>query len=207
MREVAEAIREGAWAYLMRQFKALLPPGLPADRHPLGSRPRSPAAVASGRAAAFFMGAIFSWLVGFVGMSLAVRGNLRVAAAARTSYGNGPAARLPHRHDHRHAHRRPGPAGRLDHLHDLRRARLRSPAGLRLRRHAAGPVHARRRRHLHQGGRRRRRPGRQGRGRTSPKTIRATPPPSPTTSATTSATAPVWPPTSSRATKSPSSRP
>ena len=40
-----------------------------------------------GRAAAFFMGAIFSWTVGFVGMSLAVRGNLRVAAAARTSYG------------------------------------------------------------------------------------------------------------------------
>ena len=36
---------------------------------------------------AFFMGATFSWLVGFVGMSLAVRGNLRVAAAARTSYG------------------------------------------------------------------------------------------------------------------------
>ena len=33
------------------------------------------------------MGATFSWLVGFVGMSLAVRGNLRVAAAARTSYG------------------------------------------------------------------------------------------------------------------------
>ena len=36
---------------------------------------------------AFFVGATFSWLVGFVGMSLAVRGNLRVAAAARTSYG------------------------------------------------------------------------------------------------------------------------
>ena len=33
------------------------------------------------------MGATFSWLVGFVGMRLAVRGNLRVAAAARTSYG------------------------------------------------------------------------------------------------------------------------
>ena len=33
------------------------------------------------------LGATFSWLVGFVGMSLAVRGNLRVAAAARTSYG------------------------------------------------------------------------------------------------------------------------
>jgi K(+)-stimulated pyrophosphate-energized sodium pump len=44
--------------------------------------------VALGRALAFLMGATFSWLVGYVGMSLAVRGNLRVAAAARTSYGN-----------------------------------------------------------------------------------------------------------------------
>src|SRR5260370_26322305 len=43
--------------------------------------------IALGRAAAFFVGATFSWLVGYVGMSLAVRGNLRVAAAARTSYG------------------------------------------------------------------------------------------------------------------------
>ena len=49
------------------------------------------------------------------------------------------------------------------HLPDLRRAGLRGPAGLRLRRHAAGAVHARRRRHLHEGGRRRRRPGRQDR--------------------------------------------
>ncbi len=40
-----------------------------------------------GRALAFLMGATFSWIVGYVGMSLAVRGNLRVAAAARTSYG------------------------------------------------------------------------------------------------------------------------
>jgi K(+)-stimulated pyrophosphate-energized sodium pump len=30
---------------------------------------------------------VFSWLVGFVGMRLATTGNLRVAAAARTSYG------------------------------------------------------------------------------------------------------------------------
>ena len=41
-----------------------------------------------GRVVAFFFGAAFSWTVGYVGMSLAVRGNLRVAAAARTSYGS-----------------------------------------------------------------------------------------------------------------------
>ncbi len=87
MREVADAVREGAWAYLMRQAKALLPllfliTGI------LYFTAESTGAVQIGRAAAFFLGALFSWLVGFVGMNLAVRGNLRVAAAARTSYGN-----------------------------------------------------------------------------------------------------------------------
>jgi K(+)-stimulated pyrophosphate-energized sodium pump len=38
--------------------------------------------VALGRAGAFLMGAIFSALVGFIGMNMAVQGNVRVAAAA-----------------------------------------------------------------------------------------------------------------------------
>src|SRR5258705_2846757 len=38
--------------------------------------------VAFGRAGAFLMGAIFSAMVGFVGMNMAVQGNVRVAAAA-----------------------------------------------------------------------------------------------------------------------------
>jgi K(+)-stimulated pyrophosphate-energized sodium pump len=38
--------------------------------------------IAIGRAGAFFMGAIFSAMVGFVGMNMAVQGNVRVAAAA-----------------------------------------------------------------------------------------------------------------------------
>lgn len=38
--------------------------------------------VAAGRAGGFLMGAIFSALVGFVGMNMAVQGNVRVAAAA-----------------------------------------------------------------------------------------------------------------------------
>ncbi|MBI1280186.1 MAG: sodium-translocating pyrophosphatase [Anaerolineaceae bacterium] len=38
--------------------------------------------IALGRAGAFLMGAIFSALVGFVGMNMAVQGNVRVAAAA-----------------------------------------------------------------------------------------------------------------------------
>jgi len=86
MREVGAAIRQGANAYLVRQFKAILLLMFVLTVLVYASA-ESAGAVAWGRAAAFFMGATFSWLVGFVGMSLAVRGNLRVAAAARTSYG------------------------------------------------------------------------------------------------------------------------
>ena len=72
------------------------------------------------------------------------------------------ADRLPHRRGGRHVHRRPGPA-RCDH----RGAHLPGPrpagaGGLRFRGRAARDVHASRRRHLHQGGRRRCGPGRQG---------------------------------------------
>jgi len=87
MRDVADAVREGAWAYLMRQAVALLPLVFLVTAI-LYFTAETSGAVQIGRAAAFFLGAVFSWLVGFVGMNLAVRGNLRVAAAARTSYGN-----------------------------------------------------------------------------------------------------------------------
>jgi K(+)-stimulated pyrophosphate-energized sodium pump len=87
MRDVADAVREGAWAYLMRQATALLPLVILITAI-LYFTAEATGAVQVGRAAAFFVGAFFSWLVGFVGMNLAVRGNLRVAAAARTSYGN-----------------------------------------------------------------------------------------------------------------------
>jgi K(+)-stimulated pyrophosphate-energized sodium pump len=91
MREVAKAIRQGANAYLARQFKAiiLLVFLITAILYfaVAGSKEPNALTIAAGRAGAFFVGATFSWLVGFVGMSLAVRGNLRVAAAARTSYG------------------------------------------------------------------------------------------------------------------------
>ena len=88
MRDVADAVREGAWAYLMRQAVALLPLVFLVTAILYFTAETTHAAVQVGRAAAFFLGAVFSWLVGFVGMNLAVRGNLRVAAAARTSYGN-----------------------------------------------------------------------------------------------------------------------
>ncbi len=84
MRKISEAIRIGANAYLNRQFRAiaLLILVLTAllyftagDTH-----------IAIGRACAFLMGSIFSATVGFIGMNMAVQGNVRVAAAARTSF-------------------------------------------------------------------------------------------------------------------------
>ena len=89
MRTVARAIREGANAYLARQFKAIISLVflLTAILYFASAGEGSSQHVSLGRALAFLVGATFSWLVGYVGMSLAVRGNLRVAAAARTSYG------------------------------------------------------------------------------------------------------------------------
>ncbi len=84
MRKISEAIRLGANAYLSKQFKALallilVLTGIlyftAGDAH-----------IAIGRACAFLMGSIFSATVGFIGMNMAVQGNVRVAAAARTSF-------------------------------------------------------------------------------------------------------------------------
>ncbi len=89
MQEIAAAIREGADAYLKRQFRtvAMLIAVLvvvlfltKAMTSPLGMHDP----FAWGRAVAFLMGAIFSATVGFVGMRLATTGNLRVAAGARS---------------------------------------------------------------------------------------------------------------------------
>jgi K(+)-stimulated pyrophosphate-energized sodium pump len=84
MQEISRAVQEGAAAYLRRQFKTLsvfvviIPLVLlllPADT----------ASIRIGRSLFFLVGALFSAVTGFVGMSLAVRGNVRVAAAAKES--------------------------------------------------------------------------------------------------------------------------
>jgi K(+)-stimulated pyrophosphate-energized sodium pump len=86
MQEIALAVQEGAAAYLRRQFRTLsvfvviiffVLLLLPADD----------AGVRWGRSVFFLVGAGFSALTGFTGMSLAVRGNVRVAAAAREAGG------------------------------------------------------------------------------------------------------------------------
>ncbi len=106
MRKVALAIRDGANAYLRRQFRVvgvlivLLTVVIVASKWPWSAGPGMHSAgelqtIAVGRGVAFLMGALFSAAVGFTGMRLATAGNVRVAAAARTSFGT--AMRLAYR--------------------------------------------------------------------------------------------------------------
>jgi K(+)-stimulated pyrophosphate-energized sodium pump len=83
MIRIAEAVQEGAQAYLKRQFRTLSVVvvvvfvvlfALPADD--AGQR--------VGRSIFFLVGALFSATIGYYGMWLATRANLRVAAAANT---------------------------------------------------------------------------------------------------------------------------
>ncbi|HYN41900.1 MAG TPA: sodium-translocating pyrophosphatase [Thermoanaerobaculia bacterium] len=87
MQEVAAAVREGSNAYLAAQFKKIGPLIVILTILLFFTYTGSESAFRWGRAGAFLVGALFSWTVGFVGMRLATSGNLRVAAAARSSYG------------------------------------------------------------------------------------------------------------------------
>ena len=92
MQEIAKAVQEGAAAYLGRQFRTLaifavvvffLLFLLPADTN----------SERVGRSLFFVVGAVFSAVTGYVGMWLAVRANVRVAAAAKES-GEQPAMKI-----------------------------------------------------------------------------------------------------------------
>jgi K(+)-stimulated pyrophosphate-energized sodium pump len=87
MQEIAAAVREGANAYLAAQFRRIGPLIIVITVLLFITYPGSQNAFRWGRACAFLVGALFSWSVGFVGMRLATKGNLRVAAAAKRSYG------------------------------------------------------------------------------------------------------------------------
>jgi K(+)-stimulated pyrophosphate-energized sodium pump len=94
MIEIAKAIQEGALAYLRRQFRTIAYILIPlavivfvtsaAVDKPNGDSALSFFQSGSFRTAAFLAGCLMSGLTGFIGMSLAVRGNVRTAAAART---------------------------------------------------------------------------------------------------------------------------
>jgi K(+)-stimulated pyrophosphate-energized sodium pump len=82
MQEIGAAVEEGAQAYLRRQFKTLsvfvvLVPLL------LLLLPPGDWGVKAGRSIFFVIGALFSAGIGYLGMSLAVKANVRVASAAR----------------------------------------------------------------------------------------------------------------------------
>ena len=95
MKAIAQAVQEGASAFLTRQFRTLVVFAalafvlllvLPADT----------TSARIGRSVFFLVGAGFSAAIGYLGMSLAVRANLRVAAAARDE-GRDPAMRIAFR--------------------------------------------------------------------------------------------------------------
>ncbi len=95
MRHIANAIRTGGNAYLMRQFRTILLvifvlavfiffTGWFASGTSVYGNPQW--LIGIGRAGGFLMGAIFSALVGYIGMNMALRANGRVAQASRTSF-------------------------------------------------------------------------------------------------------------------------
>ncbi|MDQ6927588.1 MAG: sodium-translocating pyrophosphatase [Actinomycetota bacterium] len=93
MREIATAIQEGAMAYLRRQFKTIAVIVIPVAifvfvtstsiTKDSGVEALSFAQSGIFRTLAFLAGCLMSGLTGFIGMSLAVRGNVRTAAAAK----------------------------------------------------------------------------------------------------------------------------
>jgi len=101
MREVWGAIRDGADAYLGRQLRSILPliavltaamylsvvivPPSPGASEMFGADATT--VIGVGRSIGFVMGAMFSLLVGQIGMRMAVQANVRVAAEARNSFG------------------------------------------------------------------------------------------------------------------------
>ncbi|PTX90645.1 sodium-translocating pyrophosphatase [Opitutus sp. ER46] len=87
MQAIANAVREGANAYLGAQFRKIGPLIVVITLILFVTTQSDEAAFKFGRAGAFLVGSLFSWAVGFVGMRLATTGNLRVAAAATRSYG------------------------------------------------------------------------------------------------------------------------
>ena len=94
MQTIGRAVQEGASAYLNRQFRTLsifvvlvfaLLFALPGDMD-----------IRIGRSIFFIVGAVFSASIGYLGMSLATKANMRVAAAANDE-GRDPAMRIAFR--------------------------------------------------------------------------------------------------------------
>ena len=101
MQSIGRAVQEGASAYLGRQFRTLSVFAVAAFFLLLllpvhASEDFSSLTLRISRSVAFLAGAVFSALIGYLGMWLAVRANVRVAAAAR-SEGRDPAMKIAFR--------------------------------------------------------------------------------------------------------------
>ena len=89
MQEIAHAVREGANAYLDRQFRVVgvLIILITILLYYGATLSHAPALIASAGQSPFSWARFFSASVGFFGMRMATVGNLRVATAAQTSFG------------------------------------------------------------------------------------------------------------------------
>ncbi len=90
MRLISDAIREGAEAFLRRQYRTIALIAVVLAVVVFGGYELSPrtAPYALKTVIAFLVGAICSGLAGFTGMYCSIRANIRTAAAARTSLNN-----------------------------------------------------------------------------------------------------------------------
>ncbi|WP_019813778.1 sodium-translocating pyrophosphatase [Saccharomonospora saliphila] len=96
MQEIAKAVQEGAAAYLNRQRNTLAVFGVVVFLLLL-ALPAEDWTERIGRSLFFLLGAFFSFFIGYLGMWLATRANVRVAAAARESGGREKAMRIAFR--------------------------------------------------------------------------------------------------------------
>jgi len=96
MQTIAAAVQEGASAFLARQFRTLAAFAVLALVL-LSLLPADTTEIRIGRSVFFLVGAGFSAFIGYMGMGLATRANLRVAAAAREAGGAEAAMRIAFR--------------------------------------------------------------------------------------------------------------
>jgi K(+)-stimulated pyrophosphate-energized sodium pump len=88
VKEVWNGIKAGANAYLKTQFKSLILfiGVLGVFLYFSAALDSQPFFVALGRVGAFLIGAFFSAMVGYIGMNMAVQGNIRVSEASKRGY-------------------------------------------------------------------------------------------------------------------------
>jgi K(+)-stimulated pyrophosphate-energized sodium pump len=96
MQEIGRAVQEGATAYLNRQFKTLLP-FVVIVFAVLFALPAEDLSERVGRSIFFIVGAVFSASIGYLGMWLSTRANIRVASAANDVGGREKAMRIAFR--------------------------------------------------------------------------------------------------------------